>query len=207
MIETFLFDLGNVLVRFSHERMCAQIGALCGRSSAEMRRLLIDSQLQWEFERGKLTEQEFHQRLQKVVAHSLELQELVHAGSDIFELNSPVVPIVETLRARGHRLVLLSNTSISHFEFVSRNFDILRHFDDFVLSYEVGALKPEGTIFHEALKKIQCPPERCFYTDDIPEYVAAGRTHGLQAEVFTTAEALAGHLSQRGITLPQTAKP
>ncbi len=29
-IKTFLFDMGNVLVKFCHERMCRQIGELCG---------------------------------------------------------------------------------------------------------------------------------------------------------------------------------
>ena len=42
MIRTCLFDMGNVLLHFCHERMCAQIGGLCGRTAAEVRALLID---------------------------------------------------------------------------------------------------------------------------------------------------------------------
>ncbi|HVV99070.1 MAG TPA: HAD family phosphatase [Planctomycetaceae bacterium] len=199
MIRTCLFDMGNVLVHFCHDRMCRQIGALCGQTGPEIRKLLFDSELQWKFERGRLSEREFHAELSRLVAAELAFEALVEAGSDIFQLNEPIVPILETLKAQGKRLVLLSNTSVSHFEFVKRRFDVLRHFDDYVLSYEVGALKPELEIFEAALRKIGCAPQECFYTDDIAAYIAAAREHGLEAEVFTTAEALRGHLATRGV--------
>ncbi len=56
MIRTVLFDLGNVIVHFSHEVMCEQIGAVLDRSGPDARRLLIDSGLMWDFERGRVTE-------------------------------------------------------------------------------------------------------------------------------------------------------
>jgi putative hydrolase of the HAD superfamily len=191
--------MGNVLVHFCHDRMCRQIGALCNQTGPDIRKLLFDSELQWKFERGRLSEREFHAELSRLVAAELAFEALVEAGSDIFQLNEPIVPILETLKAQGKRLVLLSNTSVSHFEFVKRRFDVLRHFDDYVLSYEVGALKPEREIFEAALRKIECAPQECFYTDDIAAYIAAAREHGLEAEVFTTAEALRGHLATQGV--------
>ena len=191
--------MGNVLVHFCHDRMCRQIGALCGQTGPDIRKLLFDSELQWKFERGRLSEREFHAELSRLVAAELALEALVEAGSDIFQLNEPIVPILESLKSQGKRLVLLSNTSVSHFEFVKRRFDVLQHFDDYVLSYEVGALKPEPAIFEAALRKIECAPQECFYTDDIAAYIAAAREHGLEAEVFTTAEALRGHLATRGV--------
>lgn len=200
-IRTFLFDMGNVLVHFSHERMCAQIGRLCDRTGPQIRSLLIESGLQWDFERGRLSEAEFHRRMEQVVAGRMELAELVHAGSDIFELNEPIVPVLRQLKSRGCRLVLLSNTSVSHFQFVFRRFGVLDLFDDFVLSFEVGALKPQPEIFEAAVRKIACQPAECFYTDDIPEYVAVGRTYGFQAEVFTDVPALVEHLQRRNIAV------
>jgi putative hydrolase of the HAD superfamily len=194
--------MGNVLVHFSHDLMCRQIGALCNRTGADIRKLLFDSELQWKFERGLLSEAEFHRRVEELVAQQLDLPALVHAGSNIFQLNEPLMPILDALKARGHRLVVLSNTSISHFEFVQRNFDVLQKFDDYVLSYKVGAIKPEPAIFEAALQAIHCPPENCFYTDDIPQYIEAARKFGLQAEVFTDAHNLREHLRQRGIETP-----
>lgn len=193
--------MGNVLVHFSHDRMCTQMGSLCGRSCDDVRRLLFDSGLQWNFERGLMTAEQFHERFQECVGQSVPFDDLVHAGSDIFELNASIVPVLDILKARGHRLVLLSNTSVSHFEFVSRNYDVLDRFDDFVLSYQVGAIKPEPAIFEAALNRAGCPAGECFYTDDIPKYVETGRQFGLQAEVFTDTAGLIGQLRQRGIAV------
>lgn len=202
MIRTVVFDMGNVLVRFSHERMCEQMGRLCGRTEREVRTLLIDSGLQWEFERGRVDEAGFHRRFEDAVGRAVPIDELRHAASDIFEPNPGVGDIVQALKQTGHRLVLLSNTSIAHYEFIRSRWDLLEPFDEFVLSYEVGAIKPEPAIFEAALRAVRCRPEEAFYTDDIPAYVEAGRSFGLNAEVFTTANDLKGHLRSRGLEIP-----
>ncbi len=204
MIRTFLFDMGNVLVHFCHDRMCSQIGELCGKTGPEIRSVLIESELQFKFERGWLSEDEFQAVLQRLVGATFDRDELYRAGSDIFELNASIVPVLKALRGAGYRLVLLSNTSEPHVRFVREFYDVLEHFDDFVLSYEVGAVKPDAAIFEAALEKIQCPPEECFYTDDIPEYVEAARKHGLRAEVFTDTQGLLAHLETHGVQLSLT---
>jgi putative hydrolase of the HAD superfamily len=204
VIRTFLFDMGNVLVHFSHERMCAQIGALCDKPASEIRSLLFDTGLQHDFERGWISEAELHRRLEEAAGRSIDFNRLRRAGSDIFHLNATIVPLLDALRARGRRLVLLSNTSISHYEFVRDEFEVLDRFDDLVLSFRVGAIKPEAAIFHAALDAIHCDPVECFYTDDIAAYVAAGRSFGLQAEVFTDTATLVDQLRARGISLDGT---
>jgi putative hydrolase of the HAD superfamily len=203
VIRTFLFDMGNVLVHFCHQRMCRQIADLAQTSEEIVRDLLMRGSLQWDFERGLLTEEEFFAELRGRLQFSAEItrEEFVRAGSDIFTLNASLIPVLDELRALGHRLVLLSNTSVSHFEFVQNEFDVLSRFDDFVLSFKVGAMKPERRIFEVAGMKIGCPPEQCFYTDDIAAYIEAGRSYGFQAEQFTTTESFVGQIGHRGIRL------
>jgi putative hydrolase of the HAD superfamily len=201
MIRTVLFDLGNVLLYFSHERMCAQLGALCGRSILEMRTLLMESGLHDEYERGRLSEAAFQKRLESLLEQDLDLVELQRAGGDIFESNPSMLPVLDALRARGHRLVLLSNTNETHINWVRGNFDVLQRFDECVLSFRVGAIKPEPAIYQAALKAIQCEPGECFYTDDIPAYVDRGRGFGLEGEVFMGVEELRSQLMARGIEI------
>lgn len=201
MLATIVFDMGNVLVHFSHAKMCVQMAEVCGVTRGEMERQLIDSGLQWNFERGRLSPQQLHQQAEALFERTLDFEALRLAASDIFQLNAPIVPVLDALKARGHRLVLLSNTSIWHFEFIRERFDVLDRFDDYVLSYEAGAIKPEAPIFEATLAQLQCPPGEAFYTDDIPLYVETGRQYGLQAEVFTDVPQLLRHLQQRGVTL------
>lgn len=200
MIRTCLFDMGNVLLHFSHDRMCQQMGQLCRKSGDDLRRLLFDSGVQWEFERGLLTAEEFHKTFHSLVGTGVDFEELIHAASDIFELNRPMVPLLEGLKAQEYRLVLFSNTSVWHYQFIRKRFEVLDCFDDYVLSYEVGAIKPEPEMYRAALRTIRCAPQECFYTDDIPRYVEAGRKFGLDAEVFTDTDQLSRLLTARGVT-------
>lgn len=204
MIRTCLFDMGNVLVHFCHDRMCDQIAALCGQTGPILKQQLIDSGWQWDFERGLVTPQQFHGWFEQTFQTKVELADLAHAASDIFTLNAPIVPVLDQLKSKGYRLVLLSNTSIFHYQFIRQRFQVLDRFDDFVLSYEVKSLKPDPAIYDAAIQKIGCDAAECFYTDDIPKYVEGGRRHGLDAEVYTSVPELKRQLMARGITLTDT---
>jgi len=201
MIRTFFFDMGNVLVHFCHDRMCRQLAEVCGSDAATVKRFLFDEGRQADFERGQLTEGELQRAFEERFDRSLPLEDLRRAGSDIFSLNESIVPVVDALRSDGYRLVLLSNTSISHLNWVRDRWDILEHFDHLVTSYEAGGIKPEPAIFEAALGAADCEPEECFYTDDIAEYIVAARSYGIDAELYTDTPSLLDHLSRRGITV------
>lgn len=199
MIRTCLFDMGNVLLHFSHDRMCQQMGTLCGKTGDDLRRLLLDSGVQWEFERGMMTAEEFHRRFQEMAGTMVDFDKLIIAASDIFELNRPIAGMLQSLKDQNLRLVLFSNTSIWHYEFIKKRFEILDYFDEHVVSFEVGAIKPEPEMYQAGLRAIRCTPQECFYTDDIPRYIEASRKHGFDAEVFTDTDRLRRQLAARGI--------
>jgi len=199
MIKTFLFDLGNVLVDFSHDQMCRQMGEVCHVSPDQMKAFLFGDDYHLEFERGRVSAEEFHRGIEQHFATSIEAETLRVASADIFTVKPDMLAVLRSLRSQSFRLVMLSNTNSLHFEHIRNNFDLVKYFDDFVLSYEVGAAKPEPDIYQAALTKIACEPAGCFYTDDIPDYVAAAREFGLQAEVFTDSEQFIAHLAERGV--------
>lgn len=199
VIKTCLFDMGNVLVNFSHEKMCSQIGVLCAKTGSEIHELLFGSGLQRRFECGELGKEEFASELEGIVNTQFDLDELILAGSDIFDPNQKMFALLEELSQKNIRLVLLSNTSIGHYEFVERTYDLLRYFHAEVLSFQVGAVKPDDEIYLAALDKIDCTPEECFFTDDIPEYVTAAKLHGIRAELFQNAEACRQSLVEYGV--------
>ncbi len=199
MLRTVVFDLGNVLLHFTHERMCRQIGDVCGQPWQAVWRWLFDENWELDFERGDITPDEFQQRIEQRVGHPVDEARLRLAASDFFTLNEPIVPVVDALKALGVRLVLLSNTHVWHVEFVRERFDILDRFDELVLSFEVRAVKPEPAIFDAVLRAIHCAPNEAFYTDDIAKYVATGRQRGLHAETYTNVPALRQQLAAHGV--------
>ena len=124
-IRTCFFDMGNVLVFFSHEKMCQNVSELAGITTDRVREILIQEGLQWKIERGEISEEEFHLSFQQNAGCEVGFEELKHATADIFSLNESIVPLLDELKELGIRLVLLSNTSVTHLRFIQQNFDVL----------------------------------------------------------------------------------
>jgi len=200
-IRTCLFDMGNVLVYFSHERMSENIAALCETDVATVQSILFDSKLQVQLECGQITEADFHRQFEERLQQSVDFELLKVAAADIFWLNEPMPQLLSDLKQAGIRLVLLSNTSVTHFDFIKDRFDVLEAFDDFTTSYGAGAMKPNAPIYEDALSKANCAPEECFYTDDIAEYIEAASRYGINAEIFTSAEETRDALKKLGVSI------
>ncbi len=201
MIRTLLLDLGNVICPFSHERMCEQIGSICGQTSEQVRQFLFDDQWLTALETGQISQDEFQSRLESHANRTIAAPELWHAFCDIFSLNVSFVNAVAAFKSKGYRIILLSNTSSPHAEYVFREYGLTDLFDDLVLSFEVGATKPQAAIYEQAIKVIGCAPHECFYTDDIQHYVIEARKHGLQAELFQGTDQFLSQLEERGVRI------
>lgn len=201
MLKTIFFDLGNVLVFFSHSKMFMQIADCTGLTIDQVKQILFEENAQILYEKGILDSAALFRIFQSRSPKSFNLQDLLYAASNIFTPNTALWPIAEQLKQQNYRLILLSNTSECHFNYVYAHYPILRLFDDRILSFEVGALKPDSKIFFKALSQAHCNPDECFYTDDIPEFVASARKVGLDSEIFIDVPTFKNALVQRGISL------
>lgn len=202
MPQFFYFDLGNVLLRFSHERMCRQMAEVAGVDVEAMRGALFDSGLEPAYESGAIGTAEFYERLCETLGRRPPLAELSRAASDIFEVNLSIVPLVAALRAGGYRLGLLSNTCPLHWEFCAdgRYWLIPGAFDVAALSYELRALKPQAEIYRRAAELAGLTPSEIFFTDDMPGHVAAAQAVGFDAVGYRETAELARELRARGVT-------
>ncbi len=198
-IKTCFFDMGNVLVHFSHDRMCQNIAQVCGWTVPAVRQFLMEEGRQWQLERGELTEEDLCADLSAQTSRHIDLDAMRHAAADIFWLNESIVPLLQQLRSNGLRLVLLSNTSITHLRFIEAHFDVLTYMHDRITSFEVGALKPDPAIFTAALSKAECEPHECFYTDDIQAYIDQAQTFGINAHTYTSTPLLIQALTNLGV--------
>lgn len=198
----FYFDLGNVLVTFTVERMLRQVHALCGVGEDRLRDVIFREGLQQDYETGRIDGRQFHERFCAASGTQPDADALRHAASDIFELNTPIVPIVTSLALSRRPLGILSNTGEAHWEHCRSKYRLLDDlFDHRILSYEVGAMKPDRRIFERAVELAGCAPEKIFYTDDLPGHIEGARAVGLDAVQFTTAAELAMELRRRGVRL------
>jgi len=205
--EFFYFDLGNVLVNFDHRIAVRQMAQVCGVGAKIIRQIVFDSDLQTRYETGLVTGQEVYEfvcsGVERVSDGPFErpaYKALRYAGSAIFALNMPVVPIVAQLKRAGHRLGVLSNTCESHWEYCIDQYAIVSElFDVHLLSYEVKSMKPDRPIYAAAMDAAKASPEKIFFVDDRPENVAGAVDAGFDAVQFTTSRQLACDLRDRGV--------
>jgi glucose-1-phosphatase len=200
MFKTIIFDLGRVLVHFDFTRGYRAMEKLCPYSSAEIPKRLAPTGLVELLETGGIEPRAFVSSMNEVLSiRELDYQGFCDIWSSIFTETLLPESMVERLGER-YRLLLLSNTNAIHFDMIRATYPILRHFHHCVLSYEVGAAKPDRKIYEAALAAAHCRPEECFYTDDIADYVRAGREIGFDAVQFESAAQIQREMRSRGIS-------
>ena len=108
--------------------------------------------------------------------------------------------VLEAL-GRDYRLLLLSNTNAIHFPYILRHYPLMQHFDHFVLSYEIGFMKPDERIYAEAIARAGCAAGECFFTDDVQQNVDGARRSGMKSERFEGVDKLRSDLATLGVSL------
>ncbi|MBC7351076.1 MAG: HAD family phosphatase [Thermogutta sp.] len=199
-VDFIYFDLGRVIINFDNDRMCRQIAEVTSLSPERIHEILFSTGLQRAFELGQISPTQFYEEFCRLTGCSVPWDRLRQAASDIFWVNTPMLPVVAQLQARCFPLGILSNTCITHFEWCLEHFTILRRgFRVYGLSCEFRLLKPDPQIFLAAAEKAGVAPERIFFTDDIPAHVEAAQRVGFQAVPFLSARQIAEELRRRGV--------
>lgn len=201
-----IFDFGNVIAYFDFEKATTKLGARLGLSGRELLDRLGPlgfKELLQGYESGRTSAVEFGRGFLGLINLEIAHDEFAAAWADIFSANESIVPLVEGLKARGHRLVLGSNTNDLHAAHFRDQFaSTLAHFDKLVLSYEVGHLKPHRDFYLACAAAAGLPPADCVFIDDLAENVEGARAAGLRAILYESTEQLAADLRRIGVDVP-----
>jgi putative hydrolase of the HAD superfamily len=198
-IEALLFDLGKVLVDFNFNTGIEALHSCCSISRDRFEHILTDEIWISRYERGEVSTEGFLDYLRQTAGLDTDLESFCRMWSSVF-LPEPIVS-EELLIAlkRNYPLILVSNTNEAHIDFIRSKYTVLDHFDHHVLSYKIGALKPDKRIYEQAIRAAGCPPESLFFTDDREENVAAAEALGIRAHRFESEARLIQALQDAGI--------
>jgi len=194
---TVIFDLGGVLVSVDFTRACARLESAGGAPAAVIRDAILGGAEKAAFDTGRLSPQEFAERICAAVGLRLPYSDFAEIWCDIFAEKREVTGLLDEI-GRHADLVLLSNTDPLHLDYVRSHYGFLAKFGRLVLSYDVGHAKPARQIFERALG-LCAPGSRLIYFDDVPEFVSAARACGLPAEQFVDVRKLRRDLDQFGV--------
>jgi FMN phosphatase YigB (HAD superfamily) len=195
-MQAIVFDFGNVIGFFDHRITTRRLAAYGDLSAEELFARLYGGVLEDDYERGRLTTAEF-------IAHACEHcrlrcseEQFAQAWADVFWPNDEVIALLPELGTR-YRLLLGSNTNELHSRRFCQQFaDSFRHFQHLVLSFQVGARKPDASFFHHCERLAGYPASECLFIDDLPDNVAGARACGWNGIVYSTAAELRQQLAQ-----------
>jgi putative hydrolase of the HAD superfamily len=173
---TFLFDIGNVLLKLHFQRFHL---AILGSENAPLPADLAD--LKDPYETGKLSDQEFVEQSLEILNHPLTSDEFVAAWKNIFSPNLPMWEVVHTLKKQGHRLILFSNTNAIHARSFLKTYQDFNLFDHRHFSQEVGTIKPLPEFYQSAIENYDLVPGETLYLDDLSENIATGKKFGFSS--------------------------
>jgi 2-haloacid dehalogenase len=194
-----VFDLGGVVLRWDPVRAVA---AAVGVERAER----FVRGLEFDFASWNLAQDAGRPWAE---AEAVAMQRHPHLADEIagyranFALSLPgLVPgtaeILRALADRGTRLVALTNWSAETFHHATDVYaDVLSLFADIVVSGAVGVAKPDPEIFAVLARRLGQDLDGVFYVDDSAVNVEAARAAGMDAVLFTGADALRDQLGDR----------
>jgi len=201
------FDFGNVVGYFDYLILCGRFGKRIGLSAEEFRNRMVGrgfAQLLDEFERGLHAPEAFAEKVCELGEVEIPYEEFVPEWSDIFRANESVAALIVSLKEKGYPLYLGSNTNVLHASHYRRQFsDTLDLMDGFVLSHEVGHIKPAPEFFQACAKLAGAAPASCVFIDDVEENVAGARTAGLRGVLYRDTTTLIRELRALGVDAPE----
>lgn len=200
-IRLIISDFGGVICRFDYRIFCERLARGTGRTADQVFAAIFGDHLQHEFETGKLSGREYHRAVMARLGAVVPYEEFFPMYGDIFTEIPATCDLLRRLRAR-YPLYLLSDTNEIHFGYVRERVPVLRLFDEFILSYEVGVMKPDARIFQEALRRSGLPPDACVFVDDRPGNVEGAARVGMHAVHFQSPDQVVAALARLGVVLP-----
>jgi epoxide hydrolase-like predicted phosphatase len=200
MIKCVISDLGNVILKFDNSIFFRKMSKISPHTPEQMAQLVTEnSGLLRAFGTGKISPLEFYKEVSQKLQLTIDFESFFSAYNDVFGPKTEVLKILMQLKTK-YRLILLSNTDAMHVGFIKKKFPEMFFFDDYVLSCEVGWMKPHPRIYQIALRRAKAEAGECVFNDDIEENIEGAAKMGIHTILFTPQTDLEAELRKLNIS-------
>ncbi len=190
--------MGGVLLSYDFSKTAKAITAKTGLDGQKVIEDLYTNYIdQWnDFELGAVSPEDFF-----ALFHlPMSFEDIKKAYNEIFTLKKDTFQLVKTLKAKGMRLGVLSNTSQPHWEYVQTTFpELFSQFDVLLGSHELHLAKPDKQIYLAAAQAAGVKPSEILFFDDLNINIVGARIAGFDAVQFFDAAQAEEELNARNI--------
>jgi glucose-1-phosphatase len=197
-----VFDLGKVLVDFDYSIAGQRIAAQSDMSASDVQTFLDQSPLLVRYETGQVTRQGFFDEVRKTMGFRGSIEQFAGFFADIFTAIPPMIELHALVRQKRIPTYIFSNTNDLAITHVRRRFPFFSNFDGYILSHEVGAMKPDVKMYSALERLTGFRGSYVLYVDDRPENIAAGAARGWQTILHETPEKTRTAMQEFGLLKP-----
>ena len=184
-IKNIAFDLGGVVIALNYEQAVRRFEAI-GLTDARQRLDAFEQKgIFGDLESGRITAEDFRRELSRLVGRNLTMDECSTAWRGYVDhVPKRNLEALLSLRARGFKICLLSNTNPFIMQWAEKDFDgeghpICHFFDALYLSYRCKVMKPRREIFEMMLNGQESLPEETLFVDDGPRNIETAAAMGM----------------------------
>ncbi|MEO1049509.1 MAG: HAD family phosphatase [Bacteroidota bacterium] len=171
-IKNLIFDLGGVIVDIDPQRTVKAFTDLAGDKASELEQLFFTSDFFLDYEKGLISEKEFHAGLDQHMEKPLSFETLENAwNAMIIDIPMDRINLLRELKEK-YNLLVLSNTNSIHMRYAKGVLnergvsDFSALFDFVYYSHEVNLRKPEKAIYEHVVHHSNIQASETLFLDD-----------------------------------------
>lgn len=194
----YIFDLGNVIVDIDFNRVLGAWSDFSRVPLATLKQNFVMGEAFHRHERGEISDEEFAKALCEEMALPLSYEQFSTGWQAVFvALRPDVIDIMHKLRAKGDRVVVLSNTNRLHTTFWPEQYPEIRAAADRIyLSQEMGMRKPESRIYQQILAEEGFSADDTVFFDDNAENIAGAERVGITSILVANKATIPDYFSK-----------
>lgn len=193
MIDTVIFDIGNVLMDFDYMPFIRRL--LGDEETVKRVNEAIWYSGYWdELDRGEDTDEMLQKMIEKAPEYEKEIRLTFDSIGECMDSFDYSVPWVRSLQKRGYRVLYLSNYSPHT---MAANLSALKavpFMDGGIFSCDVKMIKPDPRIFELLIEKFDLDPSRCIFIDDNKNNCETAEKLGIKAIRFNDYKSASAEL-------------
>ena len=200
-IKNIVFDIGNVVVRWSPEEIIRLTFGDCA-SAEEKAKSVFQSDIWLNLNKGLLSENDAKTQYCDVLGFTeLECERLFYYVKQTQILIYGSVELIRRCKSAGYRVFALTDNVheiVSHLKATYTFWDL---FEGAIVSAEVSLLKPQVEIYESLLYQYGLEASETVFIDDMPYNVAGAESVGMNAILFKSTYQCAQALKALGVQL------
>jgi HAD superfamily hydrolase (TIGR01509 family) len=197
-IALILFDMNGVLSAYEKAKRVAHLSRLCGLSPEAVDTAIWGSGFEDAGDAGMMDAARYLKGFGDALGYPLSLDEWAEAQAAAMTPDPAMLDLARRLSAQARIAVLTNNNLLIRDRIAVLCPEIADVFgQDFHVSAEFGARKPEIECYLRCVEALGAAPRETLFIDDSTGNVEGARDAGLQALLFTTREALEMQLKER----------